>query len=105
ALATQLRSEYLANYVDIWESQLANLQMTTPKNLAEVDAMVTALTSNNSPLLQVLQTIKQNTSFPEIMAASPKLQTLSTVLGSTSNQPGALYQTFINLQQLHAYLQ
>jgi type VI secretion system protein ImpL len=104
-IATQLRNEYIANYIDIWESQLANLQMTTPKNLAEIDTLVTALTSNHSPLLQVLQTIKQNTSFTEVIAASPKLQTLSAMLGGTANQAGALYQTFIHLQQLHTYLQ
>lgn len=106
ALANQLRAQYIANYVDFWESFLANIQLATPKNLAQADNIIATLTSNHSPLLELLQTIKQNTAFAPLMAVSPKLQALNALLANTNNtQTSPLYPIFINLQQLHAYLQ
>ena len=106
ALAAQLRAQYIANYVDIWESLLANIQLSTPKNLLQLDAMIAILTGNNSPLLQLLDTIKANTALAPITAASPKLQSLSLLLiGANNAQPNALYSIFVSLQELHSYLQ
>lgn len=106
ALSTQLRDKYLSNYVDIWESQLANIQPFNPKNLLQVDEMLQNLTSNNSPLLQLLQTIKQNTSFPPINTESPKLQALNDLVTSPDGkQQIPLYTYFVSLRQLHVYLQ
>jgi type VI secretion system protein ImpL len=106
ALAAQLRTQYLANYVDIWESLLANIQLSAPKNLMELDNMIAILTGNNSPLLQLLDTIKVNTSLAPVTAASPKLQSLSLLLvGDNNAQPNALYGIFVSLQELHTYLQ
>jgi type VI secretion system protein ImpL len=105
ALAAQLRTQYIANYVDIWESLLANLQLATPQNLVEMNNLLGTLTSSNSPLLQLLNTVKENTSFTPILTASPKLQSLSVLLVDTDNhETSALYQIFTNLQKLHAYL-
>lgn len=105
-LAAQLRTQYIANYVDIWESLLANIQLSTPKNLMELDGMIATLTGNNSPLLQLLDTIKVNTALEPVTAASPKLQSLSLLLADGNNaQPNALYGIFVSLQQLHSYLQ
>lgn len=106
SLASTLRNRYLSNYVDIWESLLANIELVPPATLAETDATVVSLTSNDSPFLQLLQTIRKNTSFDPIIAASPKLQTLNTMLSAADNrQPSKLYPIFVNLKQLHAYLQ
>ncbi len=106
SLTTQLRNQYIANYVDIWESQLANIQPFTPKNLLQADEMIQNLTSNNSPLLQLLQTIKQNTAFAPINAASPKIQALNDLLNRADDkQQMPLYQVFVNLRELHQYLQ
>ncbi len=105
ALAVQLRMQYIANYVDIWESLLANIQLSTPKNLAQLDKMVAVLTGNNSPLLQLLDTIKINTALAPITTASPKLQSLSVLLMNTDHKPNALYGIFMSLQELHSYLQ
>lgn len=106
ALAAELRSEYIAKYVDIWESLLANLTLVKPKNLMQVTQMVATLTGNHSPLLQVLDTIKQNTAFAPIKAASPKLQNLSVLLvDANSNPNNLLYQIFVSLQSLNTYLQ
>lgn len=105
ALIDQIRNRYLANYVDIWESLLANIQPATPKNLSEMSAMVSSLTSSSSPLLQLLQTIQQNTSFSQVSNSSPKLQALQTLLVDTRSQQNALYQIFVTLRQLDVYLQ
>lgn len=105
-LAKQLQAQYIANYLDIWESFLANIQLRTPQSLAEANSMVTTLTSNNSPLLLLLDTFKHNTAFPPILSASPKLQNLSVLLvDATNNQPGGLYGIFVGLKQLNVYLQ
>lgn len=106
ALASELRTQYIANYVDIWESLLANLQLNTPHTLAENDAMIATLTSNTSPLLQLLDTVKRNTAFEPIMAASPKLQSLADLLANANNNENTgLYAIFVSLKQLHMYLQ
>ncbi len=105
-LASQLRTQYIANYVDIWESLLANIQLSTPENLKQLDTMVVVLTGNKSPLLQLLDTIKINTALSPITAASPKLQTLSLLLSGANNaHPNALYEIFVSLQELHSYFQ
>jgi type VI secretion system protein ImpL len=105
ALAAQLRTQYIANYVDIWESLLANIQLTSPRNLAETNNMIGTLTDNHSPLLQLLDTIKENTSFDPILAASPKLQKLSTLLVDANNHDAStLYHIFTALKKLHEYL-
>ncbi|MBV8803297.1 MAG: type VI secretion system membrane subunit TssM, partial [Gammaproteobacteria bacterium] len=105
ALAAQLRTQYIANYVDIWESLLENIQLTTPHNLAETNSIVAVLTESHSPLLQLLNTIKENTAFPPLMAASPKLQNLSVLLADANNhEDSTLYQIFTALKKLNVYL-
>lgn len=106
AVTEQLRTKYVANYVEVWENLLTNLQIFTPKNLTQMNAMVGNLTSNTSPLLQLLQVVQQNTSFAPIMNASPKLQTLNALLANTNGgQQNGLYPVFVNLRQLDFYLQ
>lgn len=105
ALVTQLRNQYVANYVDIWESQLANIQPYTPKTLLQADEMIQNLMNNNSPLLQLLQTIKENTAFEPIISASPKILALNNLVSTPDLQQSSLYQVFVNLRQLHTYLQ
>ncbi|MCD6039379.1 MAG: hypothetical protein K0S27_779 [Gammaproteobacteria bacterium] len=106
ALATQLLAQYVTNYVDIWESLLANIQLSTADNLAQLDTMISILTGGRSPLLQLLNTIKINTGLTPILAASPKLQSLNALVGDTDHtKPGGLYDIFVNLQELHSYLQ
>lgn len=104
SLTSQLRNQYIAKYVDIWESQLANIQPYTPKNLLQVDEMILNLTNNNSPLLQLLQTIKENTGFDPIISSSPKIMALDNLVNSDIKQ-SSLYEAFVDLRQLHFYLQ
>lgn len=105
-LVDQLRAQYLENYISTWENLLAGLTLTTPQNLAQTDAMIASLMSNTSPLLQLLKTINQHTSFPDIMSTSAKLRSLNTLLTSANDtQQNTLYRTFIHLRGLHTYLQ
>lgn len=106
SLISQLRNQYISNYIDIWESLLANIQPLMPKNLQQTDNMIMSLTSNTSPLLQLLQTIQYNTSLAPIISASPKIQALNNLLANVDNsQQNPLYPVFVNLHQLHAWLQ
>lgn len=105
-LAEQLRTKYISNYIDIWESQLANIRLSSPKDLTELNTMLDKLTSDNSPLLQMLQTIQQNTAFDIIINASPKLQSLNALLeNANNNQDNLLYQLFFSFRELHGYIQ
>lgn len=104
-LAEQLRITYINNYIDVWESLLANMQIITPKNIEELDEVVVKLISNDSPLLQLLQTLHQNTYFEPIRSASPKLHEVSLLLARHDAAGSSLYHIFSGLQDLHAYLQ
>ncbi len=104
-LAQQLQNQYVANYIDIWERLLANTQLNTPKNLSEINKLISSLISSNSPLLILLDMFKQNTSFEPIQTGSPRLQNLSLLLtDANANQPGGLYGIFVGLRQLQTYL-
>lgn len=105
ALMAELHDQFIAKYIDIWESQLANIQPYTPKNLLQTDEMIQNLTNNNSPLLQLLQTIKQNTAFDPVMTSSPKMMALDNLIGDADASQGSLYEVFVDLRQLHLYLQ
>jgi len=105
-LKSEVRSQYIAKYVDIWESLLANIQFTSTKNLADLDTMLGILTGQQSPLLQLLNTIKDNTTFSPILMKSPSLQTLGILLiDANSHEGSALYEIFVSLKELHTYLQ
>ncbi len=104
-LTEQLQNQYVTNYVDIWERLLTNTQLNTPKNLTQINKWIVTLISNHSPLLMLLDTFKQNTSFEPILGSSPRLQNLSLLLTDASgNQAGGLYGIFVGLRQLQAYL-
>ncbi len=105
ALGSQLRNQYIAKYIDIWESQLANIQPNTPKSLLQADEMIQNLTNSNSPLLQLLQTLKQNTAFDPIITSSPKMMALDNLINTPDIKQSSLYEAFVDLRQLHVYLQ
>ena len=106
-LAAELHTQYIANYIDIWESLLANIQMDVPHDMMQLNNRIAVLTSNNSPLLRLLDTIRANTSLAPITLASPKLQSLSVLLANANDthKSSALYGIFVSLQELHAYLE
>ncbi len=106
ALSNALRTRYIANYVDLWESLIANIHLYTPKDLAQTDHMIMNLTGNHSPLLELLRTIKENTAFAPINTESPKIRALTNWLDQANRRDqNPLYQMFVSSQQLHRYLQ
>ena len=105
ALVDQIRTTYINNYVDVWESLLSNIQLSTATDLTQIDAMILRLISNNSPLLQLLQTLHNNTYYQPIITASPKLQSLGMLVDKNGPSDNLLYQIFSGLRQMHQYLQ
>ncbi len=103
-LADQLRTAYVNNYIDLWESVLANIQLHEPRDLSHLDAMIQLLLSNDSPLLQLLRTVHDNTFFEPVSSASPKLQSMALLLTKSHDGTDQLYQIFSGLQHVHAYL-
>lgn len=104
-LTQQLRGTYISNYIDAWESLLANIRLTPSKSLAETDTMIVNLMSTDSPLLQLLQTLHDNTYFDPIVSNSPKLQSLGQLVDKNNQTENTLYQAMQALQNLHQYLQ
>lgn len=105
SLLSQLNSQYISKYIDLWESLIVNIQPYQPNNLIQANKMIAMLTSNHSPLLKLLNTIKQNTNFLPINNNSAKIRSLNHLLiKSAKPQENLLYQIFVDLNQLHLYL-
>lgn len=105
ALTEQLRTSYLNTYVDIWERAITNINIINPNNLDQADNILTQLTSINSPLLQLLQTVHANTYFEPIISISPKLQSLGSLIADKNNANNTLYQILMSLDSLHQFIQ
>lgn len=104
ALTQQLAVTYINNYIDIWESLLANIHVANPSNLSEINTMIAQLISTQSPLLQLLQTLHTNTYFDPIASNSPKLYSLGLLLEKNQRSQHQLYQIFLGLSRLHHYV-
>jgi type VI protein secretion system component VasK len=104
-LIEQLRTAYVNSYIAAWEGVLNNIRLTMPSDLAQTDNMIVTLLGTNSPLLQVLQTIHDNTYFDPVATYSGKLQSLGLLLENRNQAANQLYQIFTSLQYLHEYLQ
>ncbi len=103
-LLQQLRTTYITNYVNTWENLLSSIRLTKPQNLSQTDALIVKLVSNDSPLLQLLQTLHDNTYFDPIASASPKLHNIGLLVDKNNEANNLLYQIFSGLQTLHQYL-
>jgi type VI secretion system protein ImpL len=104
-LTTQLRAQYVSNYVDTWETLLANTALTDTTNLAQTDALISLLSSPHSPLLQLLQIVYTNTYFEPLLFASTKLRTLNNLVVKMHDTGNLLYEIFNGLDVLHQSLQ
>ena len=104
-LTEQLRTMYVNNYIDVWESLLANIHLLPPKDLLQTDMMIVYLMGNHSPLLQFLQTCYDNTFFEPILSLSSKLQNVGLLLSKKNQSENQLYQILAGLQSLHQSLQ
>ena len=100
-----LRTEYVKNYADTWETAIENIRLETPRNLKQADTMITTLTSYDSPLVKILNTVYENTYFPPVTTTSAKLLTLGQLVDKNNAAKDNLYQLLANLEGLHDYLQ
>ena len=104
-LIEQLRSVYIINYIDTWEDLVDNIHLNSAQNLAQTDAIILNLISNKSPLLQLLETLRNNTYFEPITTASPKLESLGLLVDKNNQSANLLFQIFSGLRLMHQYLQ
>ncbi len=104
-LAETLRMNYVKNYANAWEAAIANIQLETPRDLEQADAIITTLTSYDSPLLKILNTIHENTYFEPVTTASPQLQNIGQLIDKNNAARNQLYQILASLEALHEYLQ
>lgn len=105
ALVEELRAAYVNDYVEVWQRLVNNIYLAAPKNLTQIDLIIINLISSDSPLLQLLQTLYDNTYFDPIRSASPDLQRLGALLDKRGESENLLFQVFASLQSLHVYLQ
>lgn len=104
-LIEQLRTAYVNNYVEAWENLLSNIRLSKSDSLAQTDNIIIHLISNESPLIQFLKTLHDNTYFEPIASSSQKLQSLATLLEKNNQAQNQLYEILTSLQTLHQYLQ
>jgi type VI secretion system protein ImpL len=104
ALTQQLQTAYVNNYINEWEKVLENIRIPTAKNLLEEDQLIVGLISNGSPLLQLLQTLHDNTYFEPIVSASPKLQSVGLMMDK-NNSSSKVLEILASLHSLHQYIQ
>ncbi len=105
ALTQQLQTTYVNQYIHTWEGLVMNTRLTSPNNLIETDQLIERLSSNNSPLLNLLQTLRSNTYFEPIASYSSRLTGLSVLITNNQTLDPALQQILVTLGQLHHYLQ
>lgn len=106
ALIDQLRTAYINNYIELWENVLNNVRINSPNDLTQTDKLIVNLVSNDSPMLQILRTVHENTNFDPITSTSRKLQNLKLLLDKQNREAEVLlYQIFSGLQALHQYIQ
>lgn len=104
-LDQQLRIKYVSEYINVWENLLDNVRLSMPTDLAETDAMIVSIISNASPLLHLLKTVHDNTSFDPVNISSPKLQRINALVTKDGDSEKTLYSIFASMQSLHQYLQ
>lgn len=104
SLHKTLQERYVLAYAQAWEEILDQIKLQPPRNLSQADAVINELTSSHSPLLQVLQTVRDNTFLKPIAEASPRLKNISLLLDKNEISEKQLYQIFTGLKSLHDYI-
>lgn len=103
-VAQELRTDYVKNYADAWETLLSNIQIDTPRDLSQADAIITSMISYDSPLLRILNNIHENTFFEPVTTASPKLYSIGLLIDKSNQAKRELYELLTCLDALHEYL-
>lgn len=103
-LTDKLREAYIKDYINTWENILASIQLHPTKNLQQTDAIIVQMISDNSPFLQLLQTLHANTYFEPITTSSDRLLNLGQLVDRSNAPQNLLYQILVSLQGLHQYI-
>ncbi len=105
AITDQLRTQYIHHYADRWENFISTIQLAPIKNLQEMENTLALLISDQSPLLQLLNVIQDNTSPEFVLAANPKLKTIHQLLANNQTQTNTLfYKALLNFKQIEENL-
>lgn len=100
ALKQAIETRYIAAYANTWENLFTHIQLMMPRDLTQTDALLSNLVSNHSHLLNLLNTIQQNTAFEPILSTSPTLRALDAMLRDPQQQ-NPLMQALAGLSTLH----
>lgn len=104
-LTEALRMEYVKNYTNTWENAIERIRLQKPNDLQQADAMITSLTSYDSPLIKLLNIVHENTYFAPVSTNSIKLQAIGQMVDKNNASKAELYALLSNLQGLHDYVQ
>lgn len=105
ALMETIRATYVSTYISTWEKIVSSVEVMKPTNLMQTDALIQNMISADSPLLQLLQTIHDNTYFEPITTTSAKLYHLGLLVDKSKESDNILFQVFSALQQVHQSLE
>ena len=101
----QIRNAYITSYIQTWEALLNNIHLAPTRDLAQADATIAMMTSTRSPLLQLINTLHENTYFEPVASNSQKLASIALLAEKNQQSQELLYQIFTSLQALHNQLQ
>ncbi len=71
AIKQRVETLYMKSFIDEWKTMLSQLQIAKFNNVSQVDNILPLLTDANSPLYQILQAIKDNTTLEKGDALPP----------------------------------
>lgn len=100
-LITKLKSQYINSYTETWETALQQLSFSPSAQPEQLLQQLQLISSTDSPLLKLLQVIKNNTEFQPIEQQSSKIKKLNQLLITSGDKNNnALYNSFIAMRQL-----
>jgi len=88
-LMVELEQRYFSDYADAWSEALGRIRLQGTETILQGVEQLASLTSAQSPLLQVLQQVREHTRFP---SATSGLDELLTRVPRTAGVPGEVAQ-------------
>lgn len=92
-LMVELEQRYFSDYADAWSEALGRIRLQGTETILQGIEQLASLTSAQSPLLQVLQQVREHTRFP---SATSGLDELLTRVPRTAGVPGEVAQWLPN---------
>ncbi|MBU0456289.1 MAG: hypothetical protein KKA99_05915 [Gammaproteobacteria bacterium] len=99
----ELSQMYKLNYADAWLQFINNIQMVNYTNIHQLKAALDTLTSDESPLLQLIGIIQDNLVSP-VASMNPKLQALKNIPTDDDNNQASVAHLKNVLTALNAYI-